>query len=188
MSRINIYIIIIMFLVATNLATIISVVKLNKDKTEEEIPIARRPSDTRIGFLREQIGFTDIQRPDFMNYNNDFILRAGSISEKMEKLRYDLIDELATSEPDSIRLNEITEEFGSLHTELKRETINYYLNLKEIGDSNQQERLQYYFRDMLNPEGELYGRGRGTRSMNRGRGRNNRPDSIGRGLGRQQRR
>ena len=91
----------------------------------------------------------------------------------MEELRLKMVEELALEEPDTTLLNEIASEFGQLHKEMKKLTIDYYFNLKSVSDEEQRERLHFMFRDMLNPEGVIYGRGRGGvgRGLRRGGGR-----------------
>ena len=61
----------------------------------------------------------------------------------------------------------------------------YYNNLYSICDSHQQERLQYLFNDMLDPDGVIYGRGRGGSGRGREVGpRDGRRTGGGRGYGR----
>ncbi len=175
MNKTAIYIIIIIFLLVTNIATIVTTVSLNKQKKEadEVPPVIELPRDSRIGFFHNQIGIRDEQLQAFNNYNRQFNSEAGLVSERMEELRLKMVEELALEEPDTALLNEIASEFGQLHKEMKELTMDYYFNLKSVSDEEQRERLHFMFRDMLNPEGVIYGRGRGGvgRGLRRGGGR-----------------
>ena len=170
MNKISILIIIIIFLVVTNVATIVSVSKINKPRNVEQ-PVMEQPREFRIGFVWDEINFTEEQRGDFVIYNRDFNERANMLSLKMSQLRQEMVDEMASESPDTALLEDIISEFGDLHVQLKQVTMEFYFNLKGICDNNQQERLYYVFRDMLDPDGQIYGRGRG---------------GYGRGIGRRQ--
>ncbi|MBN1388606.1 MAG: hypothetical protein JW965_09185 [Bacteroidales bacterium] len=175
MNKIAIYIIIIIFLLVTNIATIVTTVSLNKQEKGEDAQssVIELPRDSRIGFFHNQLGIRDEQLPAFNNYNSQFNIEAGRLSEKMEELRRQMVEEMASENPDTILLNGIASEFGRLHKEMKKLTMDYYFNLKSVSDEEQRERLHIMFTDMLNPEGVIYGRGRGGvgRGLRRGGGR-----------------
>jgi len=174
MNRTSIYIAIIIFLLVTNIATIFTIISLNR---EEEVDVSQRPviempRDNRVGYFHNQLGINDEQFPAFRDYNKHFNTEAGMLTEKMRELRKQMVDEMASENPDTARLNEIASEFGNLHKEMKKVTMEYYFNLKSISDDSQKERLHFMFRDMLDPEGSIYGRGRGGagRGMRRPQG------------------
>ena len=178
MNKSAIYIIIIIFLLVTNIATIVTTVSLNKQENKKATPppVIELPRDRRIGFFNDQLGIRDEQLPAFNNYNREFNIEAGQLSEKMEELRNQMVEEMASENPDTALLDNIASEFGTLHREMKKLTMDYYFNLKSVSDEEQKERLHLMFRDMLNPEGVIYGRGRGGvgRGLRRGGGRNQR--------------
>lgn len=86
-----------------------------------------------------------------------------------------MIDEMASAGPDSRNLDSICTAIGGYHDRLKRVTVDYYLNLKEICNEDQKERLYGIFREMSDTEGDMnrFGRGRGMPGggMGAGRGR-----------------
>jgi len=175
MNKTAIYIIIIIFLLVTNIATIVTTVSLSKKEQEadETPPVIEQPRDRRVGFFHSQIGIRDEQIQSFNNYNTEFNIQASKLSERMEELRLKMVEEMALDEPDTSLLNDIASQFGHLHKEMKKLTMEYYFNLKSVSDEEQKERLNLMFRDMLNPEGAIYGRGRGGvgRGLRRGGGR-----------------
>ncbi|MEA1887620.1 MAG: hypothetical protein U9N72_10480 [Bacteroidota bacterium] len=175
MNKISVYVIIIIFLLVTNVATIITTISLNKRNQGEAEPAAviELPRDRRIGFFHNQIGLREEQRTAFNNYNRQYNMKAGQLLGEMNQLRRQMVDEMASENPDTSLLNNIASEFGSLHKEMKKLTMEYYFNLKSISNEDQKERLHFMFRDMLDPEGDIYGRGRGGagRGLRRGGGR-----------------
>ena len=174
MSKKLIYIVIIIFLLATNIATIITTVKLTgrQEEADNSKPVIELPRDRRMGYFNSQVGIRDDQRPLFNDYNRQFNTEAGEISAKMRELRQTMVDEMASENPDTVLLNNIADEFGKLHKEMKILTMEYYFNLKSVSDDYQKERLHMMFRNMLDPEGPIYGRGRGGagRGMRQGPG------------------
>lgn len=96
------------------------------------------------------------------NYNRT----ANRIAADLSALRIQLVDELGSSNSDLERISQINAEFGQLHTELKNETVTYYLSLKALCDSNRQIQLYQIFSEMVaneragnNRSGGRYGRG-----------------------------
>ena len=178
MNRTSIYIAIIIFLLVTNIATIFTIISLNKTEEAEinQGPVIEMPRDNRVGYFHMQLGINDEQFPAFRDYNRHYNMEAGALTAKMRELRHQMVDEMASEDPDTMKLNEIAAEFGSLHKEMKKLTMEYYFNLKSSSDEGQKERLHMMFRDMLDPDGTIYGRGRGGagRGMRRPQGRNQR--------------
>lgn len=163
-----IYIIIILFLASTNIATIITIsAKKNNTANIEELSPGRQPIESRMSFFWGELGLNDEQKEDAIKYNTDYNTRASSITNELSELRHQIVEEMAAEYPDKEELNGIIEEFGKRHSELKRETVDFYYQLYSICDSDQRTRLEYMFRDMLDPDGVIYGRGRG--GMGRGR-------------------
>jgi len=173
MNKISVYIIIIIFLLVTNIATIVTVVSLNKQNKEQDIdpPVIELPRDSRVGFFHNQMGIREDQYPAFDNYNMQYNIEASQISQKMRTLRNQMVEEMASENPDTSVLENIAADFGNLHKEMKILTMEYYFNLKSVSDDMQKERLYLLFKDMLDPDGIIYGRGRGGAGRGLGRGR-----------------
>jgi hypothetical protein len=176
----TIYLIIILFLASTNIATIISVNAGKKDSNEEEVAPGRQPRESRMSFFWGELGLDEEQKTEAIKYNSDYNIRAGRITGELSDLRHGIVEEMSAPRPDKEKLDSIIEEFGDRHSELKRETVNFYYQLYSVCDSNQRSRLEFMFRDMLDPEGVIYGRGRGGH----GRGRQYLDRGPGRGRGR----
>ncbi len=178
----TIYLIIILFLASTNIATIISIsVKKNTDETEE-IAVGRQARESRMSFFWAELGLDEQQKSDALKYNSNYNARAGKITNDLTDLRHRIVEEMSAANPDKEKLDSIIDEFGDRHSQLKRETVDFYYQLYSVCDSDQRTRLEFMFRDMLDPEGVIYGRGRGRGGQ--GRGRQYLENGPGRGMGR----
>jgi Spy/CpxP family protein refolding chaperone len=179
MNKTGLLIGIIIILVATNLATIISgIIHSSKIRRAENIKI-EVPFNKRADFFHEQLGLTPEQRNYFMDFNREFNHNARAITKQMNSLRYWMIKEMAESNPDKSKLNEICANIGALHSQLKGSTVDYYLKMKGVCNKQQQEQLNILFERMLNSDGNIdmmrQGFGRQNRGMGRGRQNQNKP-------------
>ena len=76
-----------------------------------------------------------------------------------------MMTEIAKKNPNPEILDNYAYEIGTLHYELKKQTINHFLELKKICNEEQQESLQKLFMQLLNDQD-------GFRRNPRERGRN----------------
>jgi Spy/CpxP family protein refolding chaperone len=166
--RILIWVIII--LVATNLSMGFSFLyhrqqdkKLMEHMEQNEIEL---PAKQRTRFFREQLNLEPRQIEIFRELNRDFNRTAWQINHQLESLRIEMVTEMGSPTPDKTRLESISTEIGALHTQLKNETIDYYLAMKEICNDNQKEKLNEIFISVLqkNEDVRLPQRGRQLRN------------------------
>lgn len=190
MKRNNIYLAIIIFLLTTNIATIVAVKERGRTLNEEELPVGEQPVESRMGFFFGELGFNDRQLNQVEKYNREYKNAAGKIASELTDLRHEIVEEVSSGDRNDEYLNSIISEFGQKHAQLKRETVIFYNQLESVCDSSQKEKLEFMFRDMLDPEGMIYGRGRGRgmgQGLGRGMGRGRSEPGRGRGRGRFQR-
>jgi len=114
-------------------------------KAEETIEM---PSEQRTRFFREQLNLRPDQMNTFRNLNRNYNREAKQISFQLESLRIEMVQEMGRKNPNQKTLGNITKEIGKLHTELKELTIKYYLDMREVCDANQQEKLNEIFMSM----------------------------------------
>ena len=172
MNRTKILIWIILILFATNVATIVSGLIYTSNRKKAEASKVEIPINRRIMFFEEQLDLEWDQRNMFREYLSTFNQNARLTTNRINILRYQMIDEMAGDNPDTEKLNKISNEIGDLHSQLKKATISYYMNMKNICNKEQQKRLHDLFRVMADPEGDInsFGRGRGRgQGMMRGR-------------------
>lgn len=168
MSKTKILWLVILFLLTTNVVTIISGFKYaskEEEPAEENVVI---PLGQRVNFFKDMLDLSQEQRSLFMEAARSFNQDAVRITDNIKTARYEMFDEMAKSKPDSEKLDELAAGIGDLHRQLKKSTIVYYMDLKNSCNEAQQERLYSIFRIMANPEGDvnMFVRGKG---LHRGR-------------------
>lgn len=149
--RILIWIIVILF--ATNLSMGVSFLYHKKQDSKfieqmEEVAI-EMPSERRTRFFREQLNLQRNQMDTFRELNRSFNRTAWQITHQLESLRIEMVRELGKDNPNKKTLKSISTQIGELHTNLKDETINYYLKMKEVCSDEQKEKLNEIFISML---------------------------------------
>jgi len=167
--RILIWVIVI--LVATNLSMGLSFWyhkqqdKKAAESVGEEVVM---PSEQRTRFFRDQLNLSMEQVNDFRDLNRDYNRNARKVTDQLENLRIQMVDEMSNDEPSETVLDEISNKIGDLHAELKHLTIDYYLGMKQVCDSSQQEKLEEIFLTVSKSKEdvELPRRGRGFRGRN----------------------
>jgi len=173
----SIFKIAVIFLLVTNVATIVTVRRIAKNNAEDSLPVVDLPRDARMGYFRGSLGLNEDQMIILNRYNADYNKRAADINRRLMSLRKRMIIEISGDKPDSSVIDSVLEEFGACHIELKRATIYYYNELQSICNDEQQHNLELFFRNMLDPQGPMYLRGPGRG----GRGRMQDSGSMGQG-------
>lgn len=123
--------------------------------------------------IRQTLGFTSEQMTVFREENRLFHQKANQIIGEMNRYKEELLVELQSSQPDTIRLKSISGEIGLLHGQLKESTVDFYLSLRSICDSDQKEKLTTLFEPMFQ-QTPLSGSGRRGQENGYGQGRRNR--------------
>jgi hypothetical protein len=126
------------------------------------------PSERRTRFFRDQLNLGRDQMDIFRELNREFNRTAWRITHQLESLRADMVRELGKENPRDKRLDSISKNIGELHTDLKNETIKYYLELKVVCSEEQQIKLNEIFISMLkkNEDVSLPQFGRGNTNRN----------------------
>jgi len=137
-------------LLLTMLSAVVSTVMLSrKQKQDEKLKSEVTPRETGWGrYYREQLGLNNEQHIRFREYRQQFHSDAYVISVQMEDIRGEILKELARNKSDTLKLNNLTVELGSLHTELKQLSNAYFLSMKNICNREQQLKLVAIFRLM----------------------------------------
>ncbi|NQU86835.1 MAG: hypothetical protein HQ541_13850 [Mariniphaga sp.] len=168
--RILIWVIVI--LAAINLSMGISFVyhKQQDKRFMEQLEEAaiKVPSEQRTRFFREQLGLRFDQMDTFRELNRSFNQTAWRITHQLESLRAEMVRELGEKSPREKRLDSISKHIGELHSQLKKETISYYLKMKAECNEDQQRKLNEIFISMLkkNEDVSLPEFGKGNKNVN----------------------
>ena len=119
MTRSRLLIWVVLILLATNIATVVSVMRNSGERAEREVR-GDAMADARVMFFRDHLELTDGQMAEFMQMNRLFSQDARRMTTRLDILRRNMIEELAKAEPDMKKVDQITAEIGSLHNDLKQ--------------------------------------------------------------------
>jgi len=157
---------IIVILVATNVSMAVSFLyhkqqdrQLLEQSEKENIEL---PAQQRTRFFREHLNLDPRQVAVFRELNRSFNRQAWQINHRLKALRIAMVNELGKEDPEKKRLEAVSQEIGELHAQLKHETIEYYLAMKEVCSEEQQHMLNELFMSVLH-------RDEGVRLPQRGR-------------------
>lgn len=158
----------IIFLLLLNIAAISSMIyqRVRLAKDTSFIPHApfhrdrEMPGEGR--FLREFLELDTEQFEKFKVARHSFQMKAWEITEELREKKIEFLKELNRKNPDTGKIQKISEDIGDLHSDLRVETGNYYLELRAICHKEQQQKLYHFFMQTFErPEMEP-GPGRGA--------------------------
>lgn len=124
-------------------------------------------------YFRDHLNLTRQQMSRFTEFNPEFRKNAREINISLAGLRQQMMMEMATETSDTMKLNEISDSIGRLHSRLKKITWEYYLDFKEICNKDQEAKLEEIFASMFTVDDQEFRHGpRGFRNPpGRGQGR-----------------
>ncbi len=153
-NKILVWLIVILFI--SNISTIGSILynKYQQNQTIEytdnkDIEIPRKRFG---GFIRHELDLNDSQHMNFRKYRKNYNRQARAITLEMKNKRHELVSELYNENSDTIKLNKLANKIGILHSDLKKLTSKYYLDMKKDCNEEQRERLYDIFRAIQRPE------------------------------------
>ena len=111
-------------------------------------------------FFRNEIGFDDDQIEKFRKANQKFNPIASDLVIKIDSLKKELFAELNKTQADTVKLNTLSDEIGENHSLLKKNTNQYYLQIKLIATPDQYEKIKTAFLPLFKDENKTM-RGKG---------------------------
>lgn len=140
----------------------------DKKAVEKQVKQVEMPSEQRTRFFKEQLNLKEGQMDIFRELNRDYNRSARRISNQLEDLRIRMVEEMGQQSPDQVKLDSISQNIGNLHSDLKKLTIQYYLDMKDECDEVQQKKLNEIFLTMSKSKEDVSlprrgGRGKGRR-------------------------
>jgi hypothetical protein len=171
----------IVILAVMNIATIITVIYNRNQAGNEKAGIQNNQAETETTsisysgrWFRDQLNFSSEQMARFAEFNPVFRGNVRNINMELNLLRQKMLSEMTAEDCDTIRLNILSDSIGILHSNLKKATYKYYIDIKNICDRQQQEKLEQLFGGMFAGDGRMgqYGKG-GQQGRRRGRPFNN---------------
>ena len=113
-------------------------------------------------YFRDQLGLTDEQMNRFREFNPAFRQLAREITIHLAEDRQQMLDEMVSSNPDTVKLNMLSHEIGELHGTLKILTYKYYLDMKNLCTPEQQKKLENLFHTMFSNDAQMGYPGKGN--------------------------
>ena len=165
----------VILLIVINLSSLATIYfhKKVRDKKLEEFQYRQEQIHIRgmYRFLKDELQLNNSQFQLFQEINHSNMIKSQNIAEKLNKSRHYMMAEIAKPIPNQKKLDSYAKDIGDLHYELKKLSINHFMELKEICDEEQQEGLQKLFMQMIIDQDS----GRNRRGNPPGRGRNRKP-------------
>ena len=139
-----------------------------------EKPVENAPDDAPPAFMMREIGFDEDQWELIGESKRTFRSEVSPLLLELRQLNVDLADEVMQGNPDTVKLNALCTEIGSLHAQMKLGTTHHMLDIKQIASPEQNEKLKDFYREMLTrSDGPRSGR----MGRRHGRGRRNAPEN-----------
>lgn len=113
------------------------------------------PAFQRARFFREQLNLAPRQVDVFRELNRKYNQQAWQIQHRLSSLRVEMVKELGKEKPDKEKLEVISSDIGKLHSGLKKETIDFYLAMKQVCTKEQQEKLNQLFMSVLDEDEDV---------------------------------
>lgn len=135
-------------LLILNLTTLGTIFYHNQKNKKDDVAIVlneNRQNPLTGRFFRQQLGFNDEQMEVFREANREFQYRANRLIFEIDSLKSETFEELNSENSDTIKINKLSTHIGEHHIELKNITNKFYLTIKSVCDSSQQEKLKEAF-------------------------------------------
>jgi hypothetical protein len=152
----------IIILVIINVSTIITIAYHQLQSNESAVSATADPKQPEVNadkfsgrFFRTQLNFSNEQMEKFRQINPLFRPKVREITIELAQKRQLMLREMSSANCDTIRLNAFADSIGKLHSNLKKLTYRYYLEIKEICNSEQQKNLELLFSDVFNSDATL---------------------------------
>ncbi len=100
-------------------------------------------------FFRQEMGFNSQQMDVFRELNQSFRPASMEITFRIDSLKEVMYNQLVQVKSDSVQLQQLSDEIGVLHSQLKKETVHFYIRLKEICNPDQQQQLAEVFKPLF---------------------------------------
>ena len=122
-------------------------------------------------YFRDQLGLNKEQMSRFVEINPPFRQGVRAVNIGLDRMRNRMFTEMNSESCDTVRLNVLSDSIGILHADLKKLTYRYYMDLRDICNEQQKEKLAKMFREIFAGDlrmgqygkGGPYGRGPGRR-------------------------
>ena len=100
-------------------------------------------------YFHDQLNLNSEQTDKFRLLNPAFRPKARKITLELAQKRRQMLIEMSAENSDTMRLNALSDSIGYLHSNLKKITYNYYLDIKSFCNPEQKQKLEKLFEEMF---------------------------------------
>jgi Spy/CpxP family protein refolding chaperone len=168
-KKIKILIWLVIVLAITNLSTIGTLLWMRYQPPPFFKPFMKNerfmnsPEGGKGPWFMKQMNLTDSQSEEFHQHTVWFRQNAKQLADEMATYREEMMTEMSATNPDTIKLNALSQQIGNNHAKLKQLSYQYFLKLKSACPPDQIEPLKQSFRHLMHHDGEnRSGRGKGN--------------------------
>ena len=101
-------------------------------------------------FIAHELNFNPVQREAFKQQERKFMFDTRSVHFKIDSLQQQLYNTIYEERTDKHYLDSLTNEIGSLETELNKVTYDHLVQIKSLCDEGQQQRYKTLLNELLN--------------------------------------
>ncbi len=152
-KTINILVIIVVFLLGTNIAVIGNYYSHLRKERRVMIHRMEMPDFQTGQYYRDALQLNNEQIVKFRQYRQSYNRQANRVLAEMQTIRSNMLKNLESVTPDYDKLHTLSDELGDKHKVLKELTFEYYFNLQGALEPAQQKTMADIFQAMLAYEG-----------------------------------
>ncbi|MDR2908231.1 MAG: hypothetical protein LBU91_09630 [Bacteroidales bacterium] len=134
---------VICLLVILNVSTIVTIVYKNlQTQAHEQTTVVIEAGTVSLSgqYFCQMLELCPEQKCQFCPRHKVFRAKAGKITENIDNAKRAMFQEMHRPNPDLESLDEISEEIGNLHEELKNITVDFYLSVREVCETPEQKK------------------------------------------------
>lgn len=120
-------------------------------------------------YFRDKLDLDNDQMDKFREFNPVFRQQARAITLDLANKRRQMLIEMTASHSDTGKLNALSDSIGQLHSDLKKITYRYYLDLKNICNTEQDKQLEQLFGIMFTNDSAMGFPGKGRQGGKHGK-------------------
>lgn len=152
----------IVVLAVMNVSTIVTVAYHQRKFVKSETIVVSDPKQPEVNaekfsgrYFRDQLNMNNEQMEKFRQINPLFRPKVRDITIELSQKRQQMLREMSAEKSDTTRLNALSDSIGYLHSDLKKLTYRYYLEIKGICDPEQQKKLEQLFGDVFSNDASI---------------------------------
>jgi len=95
-------------------------------------------------YLHKELGLSKKQAEKLKGYHTEFKDKMAGYFESMQSKRQEILNKLAETNPDTAELYRLAEDYGKLHAQIKKITIDHFMGMKKDFSPQQREMLNEF--------------------------------------------